>query len=992
MPGDRPLRTRLAAVTVAGLLFAAAVCLARAATSAAAAVEPIDFARDIRPILEARCVDCHGPAKQKGNLRLDDQAAFLKGGSTGPAVVPGKAGESHLIRLVAGEDKDAVMPPKGDRLTPAQLATLRAWVDQGATWPADAAVAATGGGDKADHWSFKPVARPTVPAVADAALAARVRGPIDAFVVGPLAKAKLAFNPDAGKPAILRRLTFDLTGLPPTPAEVDAFTTDASPDAYKKVVDRLLASSAYGERWGRHWLDVVRYADTHGFEMNQPRPNAWRYRDWVIQSFNDDKPYDRFVIEQLAGDALAAKVASESKAIDGAGGGSGVATGFLVAGPWDQVKSPDPVLTAQQRSDELHDMAATTGSAFLGLTVGCARCHDHKFDPVSQRDYFGVVACFSGVRHGDRAIGASADAYRDATVKQLRREIAVLDAALAKDEPIARVSGGTGSGGDGGLAATGDSQALRPPVSARRNVERFEPVEARFVRFEVRRTNDGAEPCVDELEAFTADAEPVNVAALDRGATATASGTYPKSAIHRLEHLNDGRYGNERSWISDTRGRGWVQVKFDRPHVINRVEWSRDRSPTPQYGDRLATDYSVNVSADGSAWREVASSSDRAPPAPKVSDGKSTTVGTARPARSPADSAAHEAKLEARRSAEARLAEMTQPAMAYAGTFAAPEATHRLQRGEVTQPREEVIPAGPASIGKPLTIDPAAPEPQRRLALARWLADPANPLTARVIVNRLWHYHFGRGIVATPSDFGHMGAKPTHPELLNWLVAELVDNGWHLKPIHRQIVLSTAYRQSTAATGAGLAADADATLLWRYPPRRLEAEAIRDAMLAVAGTLDRTPGGPGFSLFEPTSAYVRIYVPREQFGPAEFRRMVYQQKPRTQQDGIFGAFDCPDAAQIAPTRTVSTTPLQALNLLNSGFAMQVAEAWAARLKKEVGGGESDVAGQVSLAFRLAFARPPTEREAAMSAAFVREQGLVLFCRALLNANEFVYLD
>jgi hypothetical protein len=794
-------------------------------------------------------------------------------------------------------------------------------------------------GQAADHWSLRAPVRPEVPAVRDAKW---VRNPIDAFVLARLEQGKLSPAPESERRALIRRVSFDLTGLPPAPEEVESFVSDPSPDAYEKLVDRLLASPAYGERWARHWLDVVRFADSHGFEMNQPRPSAWHYRDYVIRSLNEDKPYDRFVLEQLAGDAL----------------GVDEATGFLVAGPWDQVKSPDPVLTAQQRADELHDLVSVSSATFLGLTVGCARCHDHKFDPVSQADYFRTVAVFAGVQHGERPLRLADEEARAAQAASVRRELESLEVKLDELQPLARV-GTTGT---------------RPPVSPLRNVERLEPVEAKFVRFTVAAANQ-FEPCIDELEVYAAGDGARNVALASAGAKASSSGDYPGNEIHKLEHVNDGRYGNGRSWICKDEA-GWVQLALPERIRIDRIVWGRDREG--KFSDRLATAYRIEVSDDGAGWRPVASSEDRVAYDPAR---KQSVVASDVPGWKPL--------LEKKQSLEKRLAELASQRLAYTGTFVQPGPTLLHHRGDPMQPKGAVAPGALASVGRKLDLPPDAPEQQRRLALAKWIIDPSNPLAARVIVNRLWQHHFGRGIVATPSDFGRMGAAPTHPELLDWLATELVSNGWRLKPIHRSIVTSAAYRQGSASRPDAMAVDAGSTLLWRYPPRRLEAEAIRDAILAVSGKLDSTAGGPGFDVFKPNDNYVRVYDPKDQFGPAEFRRMVYQFKPRLQHDGTFGAFDCPDAGQSTPARASSTTPLQALNLMNGPFVVQQAEFFAERLRKDAG---EDPAAQVNRAFGLAFGRTPEEAERAAGVQLVRRHGLPALCRALFNANEFVYVN
>lgn len=898
---------------------------------------PVDFAREVRPILEKACYACHGAEKQKGGLRLDVRTPALRGGESGAAIVPGKAGGSLLIKLVSGEDPDRVMPAKGEPLTAAQVGVLRAWIDGGAVWPEDAGGAVA---DKADLWSLKPVVRPEAPAVRDSAW---VKNDVDRFVLARLEKEGLSPRGEADRRTLIRRVTFDLTGLPPTPGEVEAFLKDDAAGAYERVVDRLLASPRFGERWARHWLDVVRYADSHGFEMNQPRENAWPYRDWVIRAFNEDLPYDQFVRAQVAGDAS----------------GTDAATGFLVAGPWDQVTSPDPALTAQQRADELHDMVSVTSSAFLGLTVGCARCHDHKFDPIPQADYYRMVAVMAGVRHGERAVPVP---------ENVAREL-----ATAREE-LQRV--------EGGLArfAAKDAAGRREAVAYTRNEEWFEPVEARAVRFTVSATSNGIEPCIDELEVFMAGKGSQNVALASAGAKASASGTFVGSPRHKLEHINDGRYGNERSWISNQRGRGWVQVEFASVATIDRIAWGRDREG--KLKDRLPTAYTIEVadSAQG-PWREVASNRDRRPFTGKADEPRYE-------ARTPEDRAELARLLAEQRTLAETIARLAGAGQVYAGRFEQPGPTYRLYRGEAMSPREAVTPGALAVLSPALDLSADAPERARRVALGRWLTDSANPLTPRVIVNRLWHYHFGQGLVSTPSDFGHMGARPTHPELLDYLASKLLREGWRLKAIHRLIVTSAAYRQASDSDAKARAVDGDASLLWRFPPRRLEAEALHDAILAVSGKLDLAMGGPGFDLFKPNANYVRVYEPKEEFGPVEFRRMVYAQKPRLQADGVFAAFDCPDAGQTQPRRPVSTTPLQALNLLNSRFVLGQAEALAARLKRDGGDG---VSSQVELAFQLAFARGPTSREREAAVSLVGTHGLAAFCRAIYNANEFLYV-
>ncbi len=799
----------------------------------------------------------------------------------------------------------------------------------------------------ASHWSFRPVQRPSVPS--NPAWRAARANPIDAFVAAKLAENSLGPSPEADRTTLIRRLYLVMLGIAPTPEEVDRFVADTRPDAFERIVDRVLDDPRYGERWARHWLDVVRFAETNGFETNRERPNGWRFRDYVIASLNDDKPYDQFVREQLAGDAL----------------GADVATGFLVGGPWDIVGSPDPVLTAQQRADQLDDMANTTGTAFLGLTLGCARCHSHKFDPIDHGEYYAMTAIFSGVQHGDRNLPMPAS--QRARVNEIDAAIRSHEASLAKfiRKPAA--------------VATDPL----PPVNARLNEEKFAPVMAKVVRFTIRATEGGAEPCIDELEAWSGDR---NVALASNGTKATASGTIAGYEIHKLEHVNDGRAGNSRSWISSEAGKGWVQLEFAKPERIERVVWGRDRDD--HFKDRVATDYVIEAGEDATHLRVVADATRRQPYGGAAPTGP-VYVFEGFGEREAADGRRWLAELEGAR--KERDAASKTP-MAYAGNFSQPGPTHRLHRGDPMQKREPVAPAT-LRIFEPVSLDPAAPERERRLKLAGWIANPRNPLTARVIANRVWQHQFGVGLVDTPNDFGKNGSRPTHPELLDWLADELViprDGGrsWSLKHLHRLILTSATWRQSSAPRADAMERDAGNRMLWRFAPRRLEAEAIRDGILAACGNLDRTAGGPSFFLHEVDRENVYHYHPKEEFGPAESRRMIYALKVRMEQDGIFGSFDCPDGSLVAPKRGTSTTPLQALNLFNSRFVMGQAEIFAARLRREAGPRVED---QVRRAWRVAFDRWPEPAEQTEAVAFAKAEGLPALCRAVLNSNEFLFV-
>jgi len=889
----------------------------------------------VRPILVESCVGCHSGDAPKGQLDLSGEATAAKGGAGGPAIVAGKPDESLIVEKVESGE----MPPQHP-LDERQAKVIRAWVASGGHYDGGPLVAAPRRAGP-DWWSLRPIGPVAVPAIEDAGWG---RNAIDAFILQRLRAEGLSPAPEADKTSLVRRVAFDLTGLPPSPEEVRAFLDDETPTAYEALVDRLLASPRYGERWGRHWLDVVRFGESHGYEMNTLRENAWHYRDYVIRAFNDDTPLPRFALEQLAGDTLA-----DADPLARA------ATGFLVGGVHDMVGNATLDGMKQQRADDLDDMITAAGSAFLGLTVNCARCHDHKFDPVSQADYYRMQAIFAGVQHGDRAIDTPLSKKRQAEAAKLRAEVAEIDLRLEELVPEAN--------------PTGDHPA-RPSVDPRRNVERFPAVVARAVRFTSLATT-GAEPCLDELEVYSAGDRPTNVALDANGGRASASTAYAGDEQHKVAHLNDGRVGNGRSWISAEAGKGWALIELAAPTAIDRVVWGRDREG--RYADRLTTGYTVEVETAPAVWRVVASSRDRAAIGQTVKEGGSQ---------------ARCAELDSRRAALiAKLASYSPTTPAYAGTFTTPEPTHRLERGDPMRPSERVAPGAPRSIQPPLELAADAPEAERRLAFARWLGDPANPLPARVMVNRAWHYHHGRGLVGTPSDLGFQGGLPTHSALLDWLAETYRRGGYRLKPIHRIILLSSTYRQSSRPDTKALGVDRDNRSLWRHTPRRLEAESIRDAMLSVSGALDTSMGGPGYNVWEKNANYVVVFTPRSTLGPDAFRRMVYQFRPRGHHDPTFGAFDCPDTSLVAPRRNASTTALQALNLLNGGFAVDQADRLADRLRREVGTG---VELQVDRAFRLAFARPPTPGESASAVSLVRRHGLPSLGRALFNANEFVY--
>jgi hypothetical protein len=938
-------RSYLTLGTIRAMIAWVPMMAAQSAEISLPAGSAVEFDRDIRPILMSRCFDCHDSQTQQSQLRLDDVTGILRGGDSGePLFVSGSSSDSLIIQRITAENSPERMPPEGDRVTAEQVNLLRAWIDAGASMPGKQA-AQDSLKPRTDHWSFQPVKRPAVPSRGDAFAA----NAIDDFVLARLKAKHLEPSAPANRLTLIRRLYLVMHGLPPTPQEVADFVDDTESDAYARLVDRVLASPHSGERWAGHWMDVVRYADTNGYETNKERKTAYHYRDYIIESFNADKPYDQFIREQLAGDALGAEAA----------------TGFLVAGAYDVVMGPDINLKLAQRQDVLADMISTTGTAFLGLTVGCARCHNHKFDPILQRDYYSMQAIFAGTKHAERPFRKTADAW---TIRELAKLTETEKTATRLLETYQQ---------KGAIASASDvANTVRAPINARLNEEKFHTVQTDTVRFKIT-ASSSSEPAVDELEIY--DDNGRNVALASCGAVVSASGTLSGHAIHKLECVNDGSVGNDHSWISDTPGTGYVQVVLPTKTTINRIVWGRDR--TGRFTDRVPTEYQFEIAIEPGKWLTVASSNDHAP-SPDSTDTQAFLNKL-----SAADATAAITLQQDLRTLQSRISALTQMEKGWLGTFAQPDKTHRLYRGEPLQKREVVTPDALSVLGT-LGLSVDEPEQRRRRRLAEWISSPRHPLTARVMVNRVWYYLLGHGIVDTPSDFGINGSRPTHPELLDWLADEFVKRGWSIQHIQRLILLSSTFQQDSTPQEESLALDAAGRFFWRYTPRRLEAEAIRDSILSVSGSLDSKMGGPGFYLMDVVVENVMHYFPKVDYTSAECRRMVYLFRIRQATDSVFSSFDCPDGGQVMPKRSRSTTPLQALNLFNSTFTLQQAEILAARLRHSAG--ETPDA-QVVLAFALFFSRSPDADERDVSVTLIRNHGIESFCRAMFNASEFLFI-
>ena len=1017
-------RRRRAVIAVLALVLGLPLVTAHAATPPldlsklpAPAAAPVDFTKDIQPLLAQHCVKCHGPEKQKGELRLDGKVAALKGGDAGKVIVPGKSAESLLVHFVAGLDPEKIMPPKGERLTARQVGLLRAWIDQGANWPESEATARV----RSAHWSLQSLKAPAVPK--NASRQSPVAHPIDAFISARLATNNLTLSPAADRATLIRRLSFDLTGLPPSPQEVDAFVADKSPKAYEELVDRLLASPRYGERWGRHWLDVARYTESQGFEYDRLRNNAWHYRDYVIKSFNEDKPYDRFMKEQMAGDVL------EPVTSDGI-----VATSLLVCGPYDQAGNAQANKTqkAITREDELEDLIGVVGQSFLGLTVNCVRCHTHKFDPIPHEEYYRIKSVFEGVKHGERAISSPDEPkIPKGRIEELTKEIS------SAQQEVARL----------------EAEGLKS-ATAKRPATAVKPGPAALARWNFDGAADAVMPGELKGGAKLANGRLQLAKAGDYYQTAPIPKDIREKTLEAWVSLAELKQGGGGVISIESEGAGttfdaivfgerqpnkWVPGSggFARTQDLAAPEESAPAGTLIHMAIVYSADNSIAVYRNGEPYGkpytpanplhtypagkarvllglrhhgagnghlkgeiQQAALYDRALSAGEIADsfraaGTGVTQSEVLASLSPEQTAARTAALARIKTSQTALdAARPKPKgspVSYVGTRVQPAPTKRLKRGDVHSPDEIVTPGALSAIvdlNPDFGLSANAPEAQRRLKFADWVADPRNPLPARVMANRVWHYHFGQGLVATPNDFGVSGARPTHPELLDWLAVKFIESGWSVKALHRLIVSSATYQQQSLANAKAAALDADNQLVWRFPPRRLEAEVLRDAMLAVSGQINLQMGGPGFRPFTVSNHGSDFYALKDMIGPEFNRRTVYRINVNSGKEPLLDAFDCPDPAVKTPRRGVTTTPLQALALMNNSFVQRQAGQLAERALKE---SSQDLSGAVQSAYRLALGRAATREESARAASAAKERGLSSVCWALLNSTEFVYV-
>jgi mono/diheme cytochrome c family protein len=961
------------------------------------------FDREIRPILEAHCFSCHGPEKQKSGLRLDSREAALRGGDVfGPAILPGNAAESPFLKLVEGKEEGMEMPLDRPKLPDQQIALLRAWIEQGAPWGEQAEVPK--GQDRRDWWSFRPIRKPDVAALEGPDLA-WARNPIDRFIRHAMKAQGLEPAPEAGRRALIRRASFDLTGLPPSPEEIDAFAADPDPGAYERLVDRLLASPRYGERWARHWLDVAHYGDTHGYDKDKPRPNAWPYRDYVIRALNEDKPYGRFVREQVAGDAVAPGTT------DGI-----VALGFLAAGPWDFIGHAELPETKTDgmvaRNLDRDDVVSSVMNAFCSLTVQCARCHNHKFDPVTQEDYYSLQAVFAAIDRTDRAYDP------DPSIARRRMELASRQAeawkrlealgkgpewdllrerAVAFKDRVPRMYPDA-YGWHGSIEAeAGREQWVQVDLGRSVGLDRvvLQPCHDNFAgigdgfgfpaRWKLEFGDDpefasGVRVLADrtDSDATNPGVRPISVAAEGQ------SGRYLRFRATKLAH-------RQRDYIVALAELRALDAEGKDLALGAKVSASDSIEAGPRWGAANLTDGLWPGRSEGH---------------PEALDRLAREVGGR---IEPGEGAkGWDAAWAEWKGARRDSSELPRPAQAYVGAIhhgegnflgtgpsgGKPRPIHVLTRGDVKTPGKLV---GPGTVamweGDPgrFALDPEALEAKRREALAGWLVDPRNPLTWRSAVNRIWHYHFGRGLSATPNDFGHMGQPPTHPELLDWLAAEFRDGGQSLKRLHRLIVTSATYRQSSASTPEKQAKDPSNLWLARMPRRKLEAEAVRDSVLLAAGALDLTMYGPGFRDFaidKPEHSPHYEYHLHDPNDPVAHRRSIYRFLVRSQPQPLMNALDCADPSASVDRRNQTLTPPQALALWNDGLML----AMARRLAERAGAEERDVALRPSWCFRRALGRAPDDGERATIDSYAKEHGLPAACRLLFNLNEFIFVD
>ncbi|MEC9093729.1 MAG: DUF1553 domain-containing protein [Planctomycetota bacterium] len=994
-----------------------------------------DFDTKVAPVLASHCLECHAGKQPKGGLDLSNATSAFAGGESGSALVAKNLSESLLWEKIEENE----MPPKHP-LSAEDKQIVRDWIQQGATWgtsPIDRFAFTTRTRGGRDFWSLQPLGkteppRLDLPQLAKNALSTQwspkdwAKNEVDHFIAKKLLENSLQPSRQADPRVLVRRLYFDLIGLPPPLDVIKKFEKNPSDLAYQQLVNDLLASKHYGERGARHWLDVVRFGESDGFERNNPRRAAWHYRDWVIHAFNNDLPYDQFVEDQLIGDLT-------TGGIEGA-----AATGFWVAGVHNTVVGGSKRMKLLARQDEIEEVLATLGQTFVGLTINCARCHDHKYDPITQKDYYQMASAISGLGHGEQTVKSQVDENQirdlDQAIRRLRKQIAQIDAGVKSEIITAREKGnikapkppqpkalwkfdqdfhdsiqglqgkpvGNAKLENGALVLDGKSLVETEAIQWDVKEKTLEAL----VQLDDLNQRGGGAISIETRNGVIFDSivfgerEPGQWMAGSNGFVRTDSFQAPRETeakdqpVHLMVvYRSDGTitaYRNGKPYGRAIRKSGLQHYKAGETEFIFGLRHK------PLGGAKHLKGKVFSAAFYDRALSAAEISAVSGDPAKYVSE--SEIVQWLKPEQRQAREAlkAELSKLDQNRGLLIQKGNQKIYTLRSGGGAT----TKILLRGDPENVGEVVSPGAVAvvpGVRADFQLAPNAAEPDRRKKLAEWITSPANPLFSRVIANRVWHYHFGTGIVDTPNDFGFNGNRPSHPGLLDWLALFLEKNEFRLKALHRLIVNSAAYRQRSFSAKTKyenglqpLTIDADNRLLWRMSPRRLEAESIRDAMLFVSGKLNNQLGGPSFEDVRSVSNNgTTYYFPIDEVKPEFLRRTIYRFNPRGGRSALLDTFDCPDPAATAPKRAVTTTPLQALSLLNNAFVLQMSKDFANRIQKEAG---NEVSTQVDLAWQLAIGRKPSQAERKLSITLVKTYGLPSLSRALFNINEFIAID
>mgnify|MGYP006420845195 CR=1 FL=1 len=995
-------------------------------SSSESAADDEFFRNRVATIFQEQCLRCHNDAEHKGDFSLQSSASAFQDGY----VEAGDAAASHLVELITPVDGKSKMPKNADPLSPGDVAAIRKWIDAGAEWPVELKLTEPSVADL-NWWSLQPLKRPAVPDIWNArkkindSVSAKhpsrlqLRTEVDAFIQDTLTKKGLQASPEAARRTLIRRLYFDLIGLPPTPGQIEAFVSDEQPRAYERLVDHLLDSSGFGERWARHWLDVVHYADTHGYDKDKLRPNAWPYRDYVIRSFNDDKPYGRFVREQIAGDVL------WPDTVDGI-----TATGFISAGPWDYIghaEVPESKIDGKvARNMDRDDMVTSTMNTFCSVTVQCARCHNHKFDPIMQEHYYSLQSVFAALDRADRTYDA------DPQTAARRRELVARKESLVKEK------------------------TRLDAVVAERAGERLAPINAKLTELQKQKAAAGGAKLEFGYHSNIAKSQTtVKWVQVDLGKPTPVTSVHYVGCHDTFNGIGHGfgfplRYRIEasddesfKSGVTTLADHTQADVPNPGTNPLSQIAPAELKARfvrvtatklAPRQNDFIFALAELSVlTPDGSnaasgkrvtsldsiqapvRWQRknlvdgyyfgVTASSDIQDRIAELMNERTVILASVLGDKLNSQMAENEAAIKA-----TGIAINALPAQSkvYAGMIhhgkgnfvgtgangGKPRVINVLHRGNVQQPRDIVRPGTIpviADVDWQFQLDETHNEADRRVALADWIVRRDNPLTWRSIVNRVWQYHFGRGIVDSPNDLGRMGQLPSHPELLDWLAVEFRDGGQSLKNLHRLIVTSSVYRQASTYDGTNSQIDSGNAYLWRMNRRRLTAEEVRDSVLFVSGKLDRTMYGPGFRLFvleHPQHSPHYEYHKHDPDDPASHRRSVYRFIGRSQPDPFMMTLDCADSSQSVPRRDETVTALQALSLLNNKFMLRMAEHFSDRLHVE----SNTSTEHIRRAFQLATGRDPTVEQTVALKEYASEFGTANLCRLIFNLNEFVFVD